>query len=98
MPIDVALFNGIEMFELLHEDDRQAVADVVDVVTLESGQTLFQAGEPGDRCTSSAPAKSSCSSRTPPARRSCSRSSKQAKCSASSRCSIAARARRRRLR
>ena len=48
MPIDVALFKGIEMFELLHEDDRQAVADVIDLATLEAGQTLFQAGEPGD--------------------------------------------------
>jgi len=48
MPIDVALFKGIEMFELLHEDDRQAVADVVDAVQLEASQTLFQAGEPGD--------------------------------------------------
>jgi len=48
MPIDVASFKGIEMFELLHEDDQQAVADVVDAVQLEAGQTLFQAGEPGD--------------------------------------------------
>jgi uncharacterized membrane protein len=48
MPIDVALFKGIEMFELLDDDDRQAVADVVDAIKLNAGQTLFQAGEPGD--------------------------------------------------
>jgi CRP/FNR family cyclic AMP-dependent transcriptional regulator len=48
MPIDVALFEGIEMFELLDDDDRNALANVLDAMTLEAGQTLFQAGEPGD--------------------------------------------------
>jgi CRP/FNR family transcriptional regulator, cyclic AMP receptor protein len=48
MPIDAALFDGIEMFELFQDDDRTALANAVDLVKLEAGQVLFQAGEPGD--------------------------------------------------
>jgi uncharacterized membrane protein len=36
------------MFELLDEDDRIALAAVVDETTVPSGETLFQAGDPGD--------------------------------------------------
>jgi len=48
MGCDVSLLAGIEMFELLHEDDRRALADVVDSIKLKPGETLFQAGEPGE--------------------------------------------------
>src|SRR5215217_8366045 len=48
MGCDVSLLAGIEMFELLHGDDRQALADVVDAIKLNSAETLFHAGEPGD--------------------------------------------------
>jgi len=48
MPIDAELLKGIEIFELLHEDDRRELANVVDVVQVSSGETLFQAGEPGE--------------------------------------------------
>ena len=48
MACDVSLLTGIDMFELLHEDDRRALADVVDSIKLKEGETLFQAGEPGD--------------------------------------------------
>jgi len=48
MGCDVSLLAGIEMFELLHGDDRQALADVVDAIKLNPAETLFQAGEPGD--------------------------------------------------
>ncbi|HEX3251533.1 MAG TPA: DUF1003 domain-containing protein [Pyrinomonadaceae bacterium] len=48
MGCDVSLLAGIEMFELLHSDDRQALADVVDAVKLNANETLFEAGEPGD--------------------------------------------------
>jgi CRP/FNR family cyclic AMP-dependent transcriptional regulator len=48
MACDVSLLAGIDMFELLHEDDRRALADVVDAIKLKPGETLFQAGEPGD--------------------------------------------------
>ncbi|HYK21644.1 MAG TPA: DUF1003 domain-containing protein [Pyrinomonadaceae bacterium] len=48
MGCDVALLAGIEIFELLHGEDRQALASVVDLLKLKAGETLFQAGEPGD--------------------------------------------------
>ncbi|HEY0367570.1 MAG TPA: DUF1003 domain-containing protein [Pyrinomonadaceae bacterium] len=48
MGCDVALLNGIEFFALLKEEDRQALANVVDSISLNAGDTLFQAGEPGE--------------------------------------------------
>src|SRR5215203_2236004 len=48
MGCDVALLYGIEFFALLKEEDRQALANVVDSIQLNTGATLFQAGEPGD--------------------------------------------------
>src|SRR5689334_23836729 len=48
MGCDVSLLAGIEMFELLHGDDKQALADVVDAIKLNPAETLFHAGEPGD--------------------------------------------------
>jgi uncharacterized membrane protein len=36
------------MFELLNEDDRVALAKVVDELRVPEGHTLFQAGDPGD--------------------------------------------------
>ena len=48
MPCDVTLLSGITFFELLEEDDRNALAAVVDYETIAAGQTLFNAGEPGD--------------------------------------------------
>ncbi len=48
MGCDVALLAGIEFFALLQEQDRQALADVVDAISLKTGETLFNAGEPGE--------------------------------------------------
>jgi len=48
MGCDVELLAGIEFFALLKEEDRQALANVVDSVTLKTGETLFNAGEPGE--------------------------------------------------
>jgi len=48
MACDVSLFEGIELFALLHDEDRQALASVVDTRRLAAGETLFRAGEPGD--------------------------------------------------
>ncbi len=48
MGCDVTLLTGIEIFELLHEDDRLELANVVDAIKLNAGETLFQAGEPGE--------------------------------------------------
>lgn len=48
MPSDAATLAEIELFHLLDADDREALAQVVDEETLPAGQTLFNAGEPGD--------------------------------------------------
>jgi CRP/FNR family transcriptional regulator, cyclic AMP receptor protein len=48
MPCDPNYLANIKMFKLLDEDDRVALAAMVDEKTLPSGQTLFQAGDPGD--------------------------------------------------
>lgn len=48
MPCDPNFLANIKMFELLDEDDRIALAAVVDEKTVPSGETLFQAGDPGD--------------------------------------------------
>jgi uncharacterized membrane protein len=42
------MFTKIKLFELLDEEDRRVLADVVDTQTLTEGETLFQAGEPGE--------------------------------------------------
>lgn len=48
MPCDLSFLTGIKMFELLNEDDRIALAKVIDELSLPQGHTLFQAGDPGD--------------------------------------------------
>jgi CRP/FNR family transcriptional regulator, cyclic AMP receptor protein len=48
MPCDPIFLANIKMFELLNEDDRVALAAVVDELKVPTGHTLFQAGDPGD--------------------------------------------------
>jgi CRP/FNR family transcriptional regulator, cyclic AMP receptor protein len=48
MPCDPTFLANIHMFELLDEDDRLTLAKVIDELKLSEGQTLFQAGDPGD--------------------------------------------------
>ena len=48
MPCDPNFLANIKMFDLLDEDDRVALAAVIDEKTVPAGQTLFQAGDPGD--------------------------------------------------
>ena len=48
MPCDPSFLTNINMFELLNEDDRLALAEVVDELDVPAGRTLFQAGDPGD--------------------------------------------------
>lgn len=48
MGCDVALLSGIKFFELLGEENRNHLADVIDYVKLAQGEPLFQAGDPGD--------------------------------------------------
>jgi CRP/FNR family transcriptional regulator, cyclic AMP receptor protein len=48
MPCDPTFLANINMFELLNDDDRLALAKVIDEEKISEGQTLFQAGDPGD--------------------------------------------------
>jgi len=48
MPCDPSFLANIQMFELLNEGDRVALAAVVDELSVPAGHTLFQAGDPGD--------------------------------------------------
>jgi len=48
MPCDPSVFTQIEMFKLLDEDERAELARVVDELRVIEGQTLFNAGEPGN--------------------------------------------------
>ena len=48
MPCDPQYLANIKMFELLNEDDRVALANVVDELKVPANHTLFQAGDPGD--------------------------------------------------
>ena len=48
MPCEPQLLVDIKMFELLDEDDRVALANVIDELAVPQGQQLFQAGDPGD--------------------------------------------------
>ena len=48
MPCDPSFLANIKMFELLNEDDRVALAKVVDELKVPASHTLFQAGDPGD--------------------------------------------------
>ena len=48
MPCEVEMLAGIEFFEMLEEDDRIALAEVIDFEKLEPGQLLFQTGQPGE--------------------------------------------------
>lgn len=48
MPCQPDFLANITMFELLDEDDRIALAAEVDELVIPEGQTLFEAGDPGD--------------------------------------------------
>jgi uncharacterized membrane protein len=48
MPCDPNFLANIKMFDLLDEDDRVALAAMIDEKTVPAGDTLFQAGDPGD--------------------------------------------------
>src|SRR6201988_4517891 len=48
MGCDVSMLAGIEFFELLKDEDRTELANVVDAVKLNAGDTLFHTGDPGE--------------------------------------------------
>ena len=48
MPCEAVLLSEINLFDSLSEDDRTALAEVIDYQRIAGGETLFHAGEPGD--------------------------------------------------
>lgn len=48
MPCDPNYLANIRMFDHLNEDDRVALANVIDELKVPADHTLFQAGDPGD--------------------------------------------------
>lgn len=48
MPCDAELLSEISFFELLDEDDRRSLSEVIDHLDLAEGRVLFEVGEPGD--------------------------------------------------
>ncbi len=48
MAVDVSLLDDLDFFSLLDLNDRSLLAEVVDLVKLNQGETLFRAGQPGE--------------------------------------------------
>ena len=48
MVIDASALRDVALFKLLDDEDRHALAQVIDTHPLEEGQILFNAGDPGD--------------------------------------------------
>src|SRR5437867_676506 len=48
MGCDPQMLSGVKLFDLLTEEDRNALAAVIDLVRVEAGQTLFESGHPGE--------------------------------------------------
>ena len=48
MVTDASALRDVALFKLLDDEDRQALAQVIDMHPLEEGQILFRAGDPGD--------------------------------------------------
>ena len=48
MPCDAQMLADVELFEHVSEEDRARLAEFIDIVALNGGDTLFKAGEPGE--------------------------------------------------
>ncbi|MEP7357074.1 MAG: cyclic nucleotide-binding domain-containing protein, partial [Anaerolineales bacterium] len=48
MPIDASYLADIQIFNLLDENDRLALAGQLDEISFPAGHMLFKTGEPGD--------------------------------------------------
>ncbi len=48
MPCDAGMLAEVELFEHLNDDDRIRLAGLIDELSLLAGETLFNAGEPGE--------------------------------------------------
>ncbi len=45
--VEPTIFNDVDLFALLDEEERRVLAQQVDIVEFEAGQTIFKAGEAG---------------------------------------------------
>lgn len=45
--VDPTIFNDVDLFALLDEEERRVLAQQVDIVEFEAGQTIFKVGEAG---------------------------------------------------
>ena len=92
MPCNPDDLAQVQLLELLDEEERlPSSAAVVDIASVAADEMIFNAGDSGDRCLSSAPARSSFSSKTLPGRRSSSTSPKRTTFLANFRCSTTGR-------
>jgi CRP/FNR family cyclic AMP-dependent transcriptional regulator len=48
MPVDPALVGGITLFRSMDDDERRALAAVMDLKAVGAGETVFRESEPGD--------------------------------------------------
>jgi uncharacterized membrane protein len=48
MAVELSALDGVEFFNLLGDEDRRALAEVVDLLKLGDGETLFRAGDLGE--------------------------------------------------
>ena len=48
MAVEPSALDGVEFFKILGDEDRRALAEVVDLRKLTDGETLFRAGDPGE--------------------------------------------------
>jgi CRP/FNR family cyclic AMP-dependent transcriptional regulator len=48
MGCDPSKLSDVKLFELLNDEDREALAAVVDCLAVEAGHTLFEVGHPGE--------------------------------------------------
>ena len=48
MPCEAVLLSEINLFDSLNQDDRAALAEVIDYRKINQGEILFHAGEPGE--------------------------------------------------
>ena len=48
MAVEPSALDGVEFFKILGDEDRRALAEVVDLRRLADGETLFRAGDPGE--------------------------------------------------
>jgi CRP/FNR family cyclic AMP-dependent transcriptional regulator len=48
MAVEPSALEDVEFFKILGDEDRRELADVVDLIKLTDGETLFRAGDPGE--------------------------------------------------